>query len=98
MKAVEIFMIRKSFSRNSSEKIRQEAENLVNEKHYQGYRVINVDFDVADNAGYIYALYFDETPKHLLICHAKHSLSIFKMNSIKLLFSLLIHSKHLFYL
>ncbi len=55
MKAVEIFMIRKSFGRNSSEKIRQEAEALVNEKHYQGYRVINIDFDVADNAGYIYA-------------------------------------------
>jgi hypothetical protein len=55
MKAVEIFMIRKSFGRNSSEKIRQEAEDLVNEKHYQGYRVINIDFDVADNAGYIYA-------------------------------------------
>ena len=55
MKAVEIFMIRKSFSRNSSETIRQEAEDLVNEKHYQGYRVINIDFDIADNAGYIYA-------------------------------------------
>lgn len=55
MKAVEIFMIRKTFSRNSSEKIRQEAENMINEKHYQGYRLINVDFDVADNAGYIYA-------------------------------------------
>ena len=55
MKAVEIFMIRRSFSRNSSEAIRKEAEELVNEKHYQGYRVINIDFDVADNAGYIYA-------------------------------------------
>ena len=55
MKAVEIFMIKKSFTRKSSEAIRQEAEDLVNEKHYQGYRVINVDFDVADNAGYIYA-------------------------------------------
>lgn len=54
-KAVEIFMIRNSFSRNSSEKIRQEAEDLINDKHYQGYRLINVDFDVADNAGYIYA-------------------------------------------
>ena len=46
MKAVEIFMIRKSFGRNSSEKIRQEAEALVNEKHYQGYRVINIDFAI----------------------------------------------------
>ena len=54
-KAVEIFMIRNSFGRNSSEKIRQEAEDLINEKHYQGYRLVNVDFDVADNAGYIYA-------------------------------------------
>ena len=57
MKAVEIFMIRKTFGRNSSDKIRQEAEDLVNEKHYQGYRVINIDFDVADNARYIYAYY-----------------------------------------
>ena len=48
-------MIRKSFTRNSSETIRQEAEDLINEKHYKGYRLINVDFDVADNAGYIYA-------------------------------------------
>lgn len=55
MKAVEIFMIKKNFTRNSSEAICKEAEDLVNEKHYQGYRVINVDFDVADNAGYIYA-------------------------------------------
>jgi hypothetical protein len=55
MKAIEIFMIRKAFARNSSEAIRQEAENLINEKHYQGYRLINVDFDIADNAGYIYA-------------------------------------------
>jgi len=54
MKAVEIFMIRKSFTRNSSETIRQEAEDLINEKHYKGYRLINVDFDVADNTGYIY--------------------------------------------
>ena len=55
MKAVEIFRIRKRFSPNSSETIRQEAEDLVNEKHYKGYRLINVDFYVADNAGYIYA-------------------------------------------
>jgi len=55
MKAVEIFMIRKSFNRNSSETIRQEAEDLINKKHYEGYRLVNVDFDVADNAGYIYA-------------------------------------------
>jgi len=55
MKAVEISGIKKRFSPNSSETIRQEAEDLVNEKHYKGYRLINVDFDVADNAGYIYA-------------------------------------------
>ena len=55
MKAVEIFMIRKSFGRNSSEKIRQEAEDFVNEKHYQGYRLVTASFEVADNAGYIYA-------------------------------------------
>ena len=55
MKAVEIFMIRNSFGRNSSEAIRKEAEDFINEKHYKGYRLINVDFDVADQAGYIYA-------------------------------------------
>ena len=31
MKAVEIFMIRKSFRSNSSEAIRKEAEDLINE-------------------------------------------------------------------
>lgn len=55
MKAIEIFRIIKSFGPNSSESIRQEAEDLINEKHYKGYRLINVDFDIADNAGYIYA-------------------------------------------
>lgn len=55
MKAIEIFRIRKRFGPNSSEAIRQEAEELVNKKHYEGYRVINIDFDVADNAGYIFA-------------------------------------------
>ena len=55
MKAVEIFRIRKHFGPNSSETIRQEADDLINEKHYKGYRLINVDFDIADNRGYIYA-------------------------------------------
>tara|TARA_R100001369_G_scaffold25126_1_gene45963 strand:- start:22 stop:222 length:201 start_codon:yes stop_codon:yes gene_type:complete len=55
VKAVEIFMVRKSFRPNSSEVTRQEAEDSVNKKHYKGYRLINVDFDVADNTGYIYA-------------------------------------------
>ena len=32
MKEVEIFMIRKSFKPNSSEAIRKEAEDLINEK------------------------------------------------------------------
>ena len=35
MKAVEIFMIRKTFTRNSSEAIRQEAEDLINEKQHK---------------------------------------------------------------
>jgi hypothetical protein len=33
IKAVKTFMIRKSFRPNSSEVIKQEAEDLVNEKH-----------------------------------------------------------------
>jgi hypothetical protein len=39
MNAVEIFMIRKSFRPNSSEAIRQETEDLVNEKHYKVYHL-----------------------------------------------------------
>jgi len=53
MKAVEIFRIRKRFSPNSSETIRQEAEDLVNEKHYKGYRLISVSFTV--EGSYFYA-------------------------------------------
>ena len=55
MKAVEVFRLRKSFGRESSEALRQEAEDFINEKHYQGYRLITASFEVADNAGYIYA-------------------------------------------
>jgi len=53
MKAVEIFRIRRSFGPNSSEKIRLEAEELINEKHYQGYRLITASFTV--EGGYFYA-------------------------------------------
>lgn len=48
MKAVDIFMIRKLFRPNSSEAIRQEADYLSIEKDYKEYRLINIDFDVAD--------------------------------------------------
>ena len=53
MKAVEIFRIRRSFGPNSSEKIRVEAEELINEKHYKGYRLITASFTV--EGGYFYA-------------------------------------------
>jgi len=55
MRAVEIFRLRKTFGRESSEKLRQEAEDFINDKHYQGYRLVTASFEVADNAGYIYA-------------------------------------------
>ncbi|MDB9960878.1 hypothetical protein OAD62_02180 [Oceanihabitans sp.] len=55
MKAIEIFRLRKTFGRESSEKLRQEAEDFINEKHYKGYRLVTDSFEVADNAGYIYA-------------------------------------------
>lgn len=53
MKAVEIFRIRRSFGPNSSEKIRGEAEDLINEKHYKGYRLISVSF--TEEGSYFYA-------------------------------------------
>ncbi|MFD2822050.1 hypothetical protein ACFS5M_00110 [Lacinutrix iliipiscaria] len=46
MKAVEIFRLKKSFSPNSSEKLRQEAEDFINDKHYQGYRLISTSFTI----------------------------------------------------
>jgi hypothetical protein len=55
MKAIEIFRLRKTFGRESSEKLRQEAEDFINEKHYKGYRLVTDSFEVTDNAGYIYA-------------------------------------------
>jgi len=36
-------------------------------KHYQGYRLINVDFDFADNAGYIYAFNTMKRPNTYLM-------------------------------
>ncbi|MCH3880766.1 MULTISPECIES: hypothetical protein [Tenacibaculum] len=53
MKAVEIFKIRKSFSPNSSETIKTEAEDLINEKHYKGYRLVSTSFTVEGR--YFYA-------------------------------------------
>lgn len=53
MKAVEIFMIRRTFARNNYEAYRQEAEDLANEKHFKDYRSVNID--VADNTCYIYS-------------------------------------------
>jgi hypothetical protein len=65
MNALEIFRIGKRFSPYSPETIRQEAKDLVNQKHYKSYRLINADFDVAENAGCT-CVYKYETPKHLL--------------------------------
>ncbi|SDR96958.1 hypothetical protein SAMN04515667_1106 [Formosa sp. Hel1_31_208] len=53
MKAVEIFRLRLSFSPNSSEAIRKEAEDLINDKHYKGYRLITTSFTIEGT--YIYA-------------------------------------------
>ncbi|RKE98248.1 hypothetical protein [Ichthyenterobacterium magnum] len=53
MKAVEIFRIKKTFGPNSSEAIRKEAEDLINKKHYKGYRLITTSFAI--EAGKIYA-------------------------------------------
>ncbi|MFK7781136.1 hypothetical protein [Psychroserpens sp.] len=53
MKAVEIFRLRRSFGPNSSEAIRKEAEDIINEKHYKGYRLITTSFTI--EGGKIYA-------------------------------------------
>lgn len=62
MKAVEIFRIKKLFGRESSEDLRKEAEDLINEKHYKGYRLLDIHFEFADNSGYIYAFITMKTP------------------------------------
>lgn len=62
MKAVEIFRLKETFGRESSEKLRKEAEDLINEKHYKGYRLLHIQFEFADSSGYIYAFITMKTP------------------------------------
>ncbi len=62
MKAVEIFRVKIMFGRESTDKLREEAENLINDKHYQGYRLLHLQFEFADNSGYIYAFITMKTP------------------------------------
>lgn len=54
MKAVEIFKIKKTFGPNSSEAVRKEAEDLINDKHYQGYRLITTSFTIEANKIYAF--------------------------------------------
>ncbi len=44
MKAFEIFRLRTTFAKNSSEAIRKEAEDLIKGKHYKEYRLITTSF------------------------------------------------------
>jgi hypothetical protein len=54
MKSYKIERIRMSFTPNSSEKIRLEAEAFINRKAAAGCEIVTVSFDTASNNGYIY--------------------------------------------
>lgn len=62
MKAVEKFMIGRASTKNSSKAIRKETEVLANAKHYKGHGLIDLDFDLADSAYYIYTFVTTKRP------------------------------------
>lgn len=55
MKSYEVHRIRLSFTKDSTEKLRQETEKILNEKAAIGYKPIKIDFELADSSGYIYS-------------------------------------------
>lgn len=55
MKSYKIEYVRIQFSRNSSEKLREETEKLLNEKAALGYKPIEIQFDLSAGSGYIFS-------------------------------------------
>jgi len=55
MKSYEVHRIKKSFTPDSTEELRKETEDLLNERAALGYKLVKVDFEMPSNSSYIYA-------------------------------------------
>lgn len=55
MKSYEVHRLMKKFTPNSSEALRKEVEDLLNQKAAAGFRVVTIDFEQPYSSGYIYA-------------------------------------------
>jgi len=55
MKTYEVHRIRKSFTPDSTEDLRKETEDLLNQKSREGFSVVKVDFEFPYGSSYIYS-------------------------------------------
>lgn len=55
MKTYEVHRIKKSFTPDSTEDLRKETEELLNQRAALGYKLVKVDFEMPTNSSYIYS-------------------------------------------
>lgn len=55
MKSYEVHRIKKSFKPDSTEELRKETEDFLNQRAAMGYKLINVEFLLPTNSSYIYS-------------------------------------------
>ena len=55
MKSYEVHRIQARFSRESTEELRKQTEDLLNKKAAIGLKHIKIDFELLDQSGYIYS-------------------------------------------
>lgn len=55
MKSYEVHRVKKNFNLDSTEDLRKETEEFLNQRAAMGYKLISVDFKLPANSSYIYA-------------------------------------------
>lgn len=55
MKSYSIERIKLAFDRESTEKLREETEKLINRKVNEGFEFISVEFKIPEKSGFIYS-------------------------------------------
>ncbi|MFV0305922.1 MAG: hypothetical protein ACK5IC_10635 [Moheibacter sp.] len=55
MKSYEVHRIKKTLSPDSTEDLRKETEEFLNQRAAMGYKLISVDFKLPSDSSYIYA-------------------------------------------
>lgn len=55
MKSFKVERVRVKFSPNSSETLREETEKMLNQRANEGYELVSIDFELAEQSGYIYS-------------------------------------------